>query len=323
MAFNNYLIESTILYESIKQYNTLTEATEEAFIPPTWAVEFTKHEKDKGEFSKSIVKETVRLENKSSFSRVIRDAISDPVKGFIIMNEDVPLFAAIKDPKDSGSVLIMAIDPAPAKKLHRPDWKNYTAHDAKYYDAHNKYSGKKTTDAAKAIEELLCIFVANFVKGENDTVELNDALSLIKISAKTIEIETDHEKADKAKRDNDNESSTSDSGPRDPHDHPAVKVFSKDYLEKYIKDTVTTINKNVPTITKAENLAHDAVNGRFNKINIDDIVTRLEHINDIIEKFGAEYKDKKRDSDVTSDPDWEKKFAADFAKSLRRTTTTT
>lgn len=313
MNFNNYLTESSILYESIKYYNSLTEAAEEAFIPPTWTVEFTKFEPAKGEFSKALVKETVRLTNKVAFTRVIRDSFNDPVQGLIIMNDDVPLFAMIKNPKDTSKVTLMAIDPTPAKKLHRSSWTTYTAHDAKYYAAHGKYSEKTvtTTEAPKALEELLTIFVSNFVKGSNDDMDINDALSEIQISAKTIEVETDNEKASK-KTDKDN-----DSGNRDPHDNKAIEIFSKEYLEKYIKDTVKLINDEVPNIAKAEKFAEEAIAGNFEKIKVDDIKKRLDKINKVIEKFGKEYNDNKNDNSVTSDPDWETKFAEEFAKDLK------
>ena len=50
MNFNNYLIESTILYESIAWYNTILEAVAEiAEIPPSWVVEFTKFENGKSD----------------------------------------------------------------------------------------------------------------------------------------------------------------------------------------------------------------------------------------------------------------------------------
>ena len=61
-------------------------------------------------------------------------------------------------------------------------------------------------------------------------MDINDALSEIQISAKTIEVETDNEKASKT-TDKDN-----DSGNRDPHDNKAIEIFSKEYLENSILD---------------------------------------------------------------------------------------
>ena len=127
----------------------------------------------------------------------------------------------------------------------------------------------------------------------------------------TIEIETDNEKASK-KTDKDN-----DSGNRDPHDNKAIEIFSKEYLEKYIKDTVKLINDEVPNIAKAEKFAEEAIAGNFEKIKVDDIKKRLDKINKVIEKFGKEYNDNKNDNSVTSDPDWETKFAEEFAKDLK------
>lgn len=320
MNFNNYLIESTILYESIIQYNTILEAVAEiAEIPPSWAVEFTKFENGKGEFSKTIVKETVAIANKVSYERVIKDTFNDQqVQGLIIMNKDVPLFALIKNPKNTSSVKLMAIDPNPAKKLHRPGWTTYTAHDAKYYTVHDKYSNKDITktNAVKALEELLILFVSNFVKGSNDDIDINDALHEIPISIKTIEIETDEEQANNTRNTNSGGRSSSDSST---HSNKAIQIFSDKYLEKLIKD----IYKLIPDIEKAEKLSQDSIDGDLTKVKVTDITDKLKKLNIELENFGVEYNNKKNAnaSATTPDPDWEEKFANEHVAAIQRTTT--
>lgn len=316
MNFNNYLIESTILYESIIQYNTILEAVAEiAEIPPSWVVEFTKFENDKGEFSKTIVKETVAIANKVAYEHVIKDTFNDQVQGLVVMNKDIPLFALIKNPKNTSKVTLMAIDPTPAKKLHRPGWTTYTAHDAKYYAAHGKYSEKTvtTTEAPKALEELLTIFVSNFVKGSNDDMDINDALHEIPISIKTVIVETDNQRAQSSAS-----GSNQNSGSQSSHANKAIKKFSDDYLRKFVTDYHKLVDKEVPNIDKAEELIQKSIDGTLQQININKVTEELKEYNKLIRKFSHEYKTKKATNPTA--PNWEEEFVKDFIDSLTVTT---
>ena len=318
MNFNNYLIESTILYESIAWYNTISEAVAEiAEIPPSWVVEFTKFENGKGEFSKTIVKETVAIANKVAYERVIKDTFNDQVQGLVVMNKDIPLFALIKNPKNTSVVKLMAIDPSPAKKLHRPGWTTYTAHDAKYYNVHDKYSNKDITksNAVKALEELLILFVSNFVKGSNDDIDINDALHEIPISIKTIEIETDEEHANNTRSANSGGRSSDNTST---HSNKAIQIFSDKYLEKLVKD----IYKLIPDIEKAEKLSQDSIDGNLTKVKVTEITDKLKKLNIELENFGVEYNNKKTANAALAnpDPDWEEKFANDHVAAIQRTT---
>lgn len=319
MKFTDYLIEnrSVELHESIV-YNSLLEAVQNiAKMPPTWVVGFTKGEPGNGEFSKTIVNETVTIANKVAFDRVIKDSLKDnKVHGFLICHKEVPLFALVKDHNDNSSSTLFAIGPVHARQIKQSTWTIYTAHDAKFYDAHNTFDEKEitNTNSLAALEKLLTTFVSNYVKGSNDDMQLNDALHELSINIKTVIVETDNQRSQSsASRSNQNSGSQSSS-----HANKAIKKFSDDYLRKFVTDYHKLADKEVPNIDKAEELIQKSIDGTLQQININKVTEELKEYNKLIRKFSHEYKTKKATN--PTDPNWEEEFVKDFIDSLTVTT---
>lgn len=314
MKFTDYLVEnrSVELYESTT-YNSLLEAVQNiAKMPPTWVVGFTKGEPGKGEFSKTIVNETVTINNKVAFDRVIKDSLKDnKVQGFLICHKEVPLFALVKDKNDNSSSTLFVIGPAQARQIKQSTWTIYTAHDAKFYEVHNTFDEKEitNTNSLAALEKLLTTFVSNYVKGSNDDMQLNDALRELAINIKTVVVETDNQRAQSGTGRN--------SDDRSVHANKAIKKFSDDYLSKFIADYHKLVDKEVPNLDKAEELIQKSIDGTLQQININKVTAELKEYNKLISKFSHEYKTKKATN--PTDPNWEEEFVKDFIDSLTAT----
>jgi len=317
MKFTDYLVEnrSVELYESTT-YNSLLEAVQNiAKMPPTWVVGFTKGEPGKGEFSKTIVNETVTINNKVAFDRVIKDSLKDnKVHGFLICHKEVPLFALVKDKKDNSSSTLFVIGPTQARQIKQSTWTIYTAHDAKFYEVHNTFDEKEitNTNSIVALGKLLTTFVSNYVKGSNDDMQLNDALRELSINIKTVVVETDNQS------DRSGGSGTGrNSDDRSVHANKAIKKFSDDYLSKFIADYHKLVDKEVPNLDKAEELIQKSIDGTLQQININKVTAELKEYNKLISKFSHEYKTKKATN--PTDPNWEEEFVKDFIDSLTAT----
>ena len=317
MKFTDYLVEnrSVELYESTT-YSSLLEAVQNiAKMPPTWVVGFTKGEAGKGEFSKTIVNETVTINNKVAFDRVIKDSLKDnKVQGFLICHKEVPLFALVKDKNDNSSSTLFVIGPTQARQIKQSTWTIYTAHDAKFYEVHNTFDEKEitNTNSLAALEKLLTTFVSNYVKGSNDDMQLNDALRELAINIKTVVVETDNQRAQSGGSGNGRNSNDQSS-----HANKAIKKFSDDYLSKFVTDYHKLVDKEVPNLDKAEELIQKSIDGTLQQININKVTDQLKQYNKLISKFSHEYKTKKATN--PTDPNWEEEFVKDFIDSLSTT----
>lgn len=317
MKFTDYLVEnrSVELYESTT-YNSLLEAVQNiAKMPPTWVVGFTKGEPGKGEFSKTIVNETVTINNKVAFDRVIKDSLKDnKVQGFLICHKEVPLFALVKDKNDNSSSTLFVIGPTQARQIKQSTWTIYTAHDAKFYEVHNTFDEKEitNTNSLAALGKLLTTFVSNYVKGSNDDMQLNDALRELAINIKTVVVETDNQRAQST-----GSGTGRNSDDRSVHANKAIKKFSDDYLSKFIADYHKLVDKEVPNLDKAEELIQKSIDGTLQQININKVTAELKEYNKLISKFSHEYKTKKATN--PTDPNWEEEFVKDFIDSLTAT----
>ena len=311
MNFSDYLIESysPILYESVDEYKSLLEAVEDIIhLPPTWAVEFSKNEPNNGEYSKTLVRNTVVIDNVIALRRVIKDTITDPVNGFIILSNDIPVFAGIKNKKDTSSYTLMLIAPNSAKALSNSTWTKYNENDGVYFAIQDKYHKKKltTNKLSDSFEEIVNGFTANYVTGTNTPIETNESLKKFKINIKTIGVVEDEDAASSA---------SSQNGNGNPYEtsNKVIKDFTNRYMETIIKNIEDDI-KLVPTLHNYQARMETATKQKYKKIDVQKITDHLTEFNDAVIKLQKKYKD----ADKTQ-TDWEKKLVDDLIAELTTT----
>lgn len=294
MDFTTFISQPIIkLFES-----TLFETVAE--MPPSWHSSFTKDEN-----AAVNIKTTSNINNKTAFSTAINDGIADKkINGILVLIKDIPLFAIVK----STDISILSITVKQARSIKHNGWQSYTAADSLYFKAISKHNGSiEKANVVKAVYELLSGFVSNFVKGDNN--ELTDTILFRdhNIVVKTLAVDGEAEETRGGRPNTETE-----------HENKAIQLFSTNYLEKLIKDAHKLIDKELPDILKAEKMAEDSIDGSLTKIDIEKVTDMLKKINTIIDKFGAEYNNKKTANSraAANDPDWEEKMVNDYISGL-------
>lgn len=269
---------------------------------------FSKNEPNNGEYSKTLVRNTVVIDNVIALRRVIKDTITDPVNGFIILSNDIPVFAGIKNKKDTSSYTLMLIAPNSAKALSNSTWTKYNENDGVYFAIQDKYHKKKltTNKLSDSFEEIVNGFTANYVTGTNTPIETNESLKKFKINIKTIGVVEDKDAASSA---------SSQNGNGNPYEtsNKVIKDFTDRYMETIIKNIEDDI-KLVPTLHNYQARMETATKQKYKKIDVQKITDHLTEFNDAIIKLQKKYKDVDK-----TQTDWEKKLVDDLIAELTTT----
>lgn len=294
MDFTTFISQPIIkLFES-----TLFETVAE--MPPSWHSSFTKDEN-----ADVNIKVTSNINNKTAFSTAINNGLNDKkTNGILVLIKDIPLFAIVKAKKIS----ILSITVKQAQSIKHNGWQSYVKADSLYFKAISKHNGDiEKANVVKAVYELASGFVSNFVKGNNDELTETILFRDYDIVVKTLAVEGEAEETRGGRPSTETE-----------HENKAIQLFSTKYLEKLIKDAHKLIDKELPDILKAEKMAEDSIDGSLTKINIEKVTDMLKKINTIIDKFGAEYNNKKAANSraAANDPDWEEKMVNDYISGL-------